>query len=336
MIAVAEGHLENVQSILEEMRIKTEEAANDTLGTEERNAILNELQDFNSQIDMEVAQAQWNGNALLNNSSTFNLQIGVSTVSTDSYTFNISNNVTGGTTFNSDGLDIVAGTVNASVSFAGAGTLSNPFTNEAVGTTAVKTGFTEIDTGNYQIEISAAGTGAAASVTVKLRNLSTNELVSIGSGVSQGTALSVNVLGGTITANGTLTGVNLGVGVQIGTVVVADDDSGVIGVAYEESGNAVSSQANAQAFMTSLDTALDQISESLSYTGAITSRLTYQESSLAVAQTRTEAARSSVEDADMAYEQLEATKLMILQQTATAMLSQANMMPQNILTLFST
>ncbi|MGQ9674926.1 MAG: flagellin [Chloroflexota bacterium] len=36
----------------------------------------------------------------------------------------------------------------------------------------------------------------------------------------------------------------------------------------------------------------------------------------------------------MAYEQLEATKAQILQQTAIAMLAQANTSPQNILTLF--
>jgi len=55
---------------------------------------------------------------------------------------------------------------------------------------------------------------------------------------------------------------------------------------------------------------------------------------LTVAKTNTEAARSRIEDADMAYEQLQATKLQILQQTASAMLSQANTGPQSILTLF--
>jgi flagellin len=36
----------------------------------------------------------------------------------------------------------------------------------------------------------------------------------------------------------------------------------------------------------------------------------------------------------MAYEQLEATKLQILQQTASAMLAQANTGPQALLSLF--
>ncbi|HHR84974.1 MAG TPA: flagellin protein, partial [Candidatus Acetothermia bacterium] len=38
--------------------------------------------------------------------------------------------------------------------------------------------------------------------------------------------------------------------------------------------------------------------------------------------------------ANMAEEQVEASKLLILQQTATAMLAQANMSPQFVLSLF--
>ncbi|MBW7941944.1 MAG: flagellin, partial [Candidatus Kuenenia stuttgartiensis] len=72
----------------------------------------------------------------------------------------------------------------------------------------------------------------------------------------------------------------------------------------------------------------------LSYIGAVVNRLTYQETSLTVARTNTEAARSRIEDADMAYEQLESTKFQILQQTASAMLAQANAGPQSIMQLF--
>ena len=39
-------------------------------------------------------------------------------------------------------------------------------------------------------------------------------------------------------------------------------------------------------------------------------------------------------DADLANEQLNATKYLILQQTSTAQLAQANITPQNVLALF--
>jgi len=47
-----------------------------------------------------------------------------------------------------------------------------------------------------------------------------------------------------------------------------------------------------------------------------------------------EAVRSSFEDADFAEEQVELIKAQIMQQTATAALSQANTAPQIVLSLF--
>jgi flagellin len=43
---------------------------------------------------------------------------------------------------------------------------------------------------------------------------------------------------------------------------------------------------------------------------------------------------STIQDADIAEEQLELTKLQILQQSALAMLAQANAAPQSVLVLF--
>ncbi len=55
---------------------------------------------------------------------------------------------------------------------------------------------------------------------------------------------------------------------------------------------------------------------------------------MSVAKVNTEASWNRIMNADMAYEQLEATKYQILQQTAVTMLAQANMGPQAILGLF--
>ena len=48
----------------------------------------------------------------------------------------------------------------------------------------------------------------------------------------------------------------------------------------------------------------------------------------------TESVRSTIEDADFAEEQMELIKAQIMQQTATAALSQANTAPQIVLQLF--
>ena len=96
----------------------------------------------------------------------------------------------------------------------------------------------------------------------------------------------------------------------------------------------VASQALASVSLASVDAALVSVSNMLQDIGAKMQRMGVKEQTVATAVVNTEAARSRIEDADMAREQLEATKLQILQQTATAMLAQANVAPQAILGLF--
>lgn len=96
----------------------------------------------------------------------------------------------------------------------------------------------------------------------------------------------------------------------------------------------VTSGANARTAMGTIDTAIATVTGNLQALGALVARLNFREETVTVAKVNVEAARSRIVDADMAYEQLEATKLQILQQTATAMLAQANAMPQNVLSLF--
>ena len=47
-----------------------------------------------------------------------------------------------------------------------------------------------------------------------------------------------------------------------------------------------------------------------------------------------DSARSRIEDADFAKEQMEIVKLQILQQTGSAMFAQANAAPQSVLSFF--
>lgn len=92
--------------------------------------------------------------------------------------------------------------------------------------------------------------------------------------------------------------------------------------------------SNLSTTLSSLDTAINTISRELQYVGSLSSRLDVKESTLQTAVTNTDAAASRIADADIAKEQLEMTKLQILQQTSTIQLAQANSAPQNILQLF--
>lgn len=325
MIAVGEGHLQNIQSILEEMRVKAEEAASDALGDAERDAILNELQNLNSQINMEVDQAQWNDQYLLKGTSSFDFQIGVKTSDSDSLSFNIANEVFGGTgtSFNTSGLEVTAEITGATL--LNKTTATSVIDSFSVGTFGYLYDNTE---GDFSLQVSNMTVSAGGTVIGTVSLLKGGSVIESASATFDGsTAISATLNDTGVAVTGT--------GVGISSTDFRNNTYPSEGGSFTlQDIHSVSSQTKAQTFMNQIDDAIDKISEALSYTGAITNRLTYQESSLTTAQTRTDAARSTIEDADMAYEQLEATKLMILQQTATAMLAQANMAPQNILTLF--
>ena len=89
-----------------------------------------------------------------------------------------------------------------------------------------------------------------------------------------------------------------------------------------------------QSYMGEVDTAMTTISSKLSGVGALMSKMSFKEEQLAVSQVNVESAYNRIMNADMAQEQLEATKYSILQQTGVTMLAQANAAPQGILSLF--
>jgi flagellin-like hook-associated protein FlgL len=91
---------------------------------------------------------------------------------------------------------------------------------------------------------------------------------------------------------------------------------------------------DATTLMGTIDTAISTVTASLNSVGSLVARLDKKETAVSVSQVNTEAAYNRIMNADMAYEQVQASKYQILQQTAMAMLSQANMAPQGILSLF--
>jgi len=116
------------------------------------------------------------------------------------------------------------------------------------------------------------------------------------------------------------------------TVTTQSHTAGALGVA--DASLVVTSAANASTALSRVNSAINTVKTSIAKIGAVTSRLTTKEATLSAAISNTEAARSRIMDADFAKEQLEALKLQIIQQTATASLAQANAAPQVLLSLF--
>jgi flagellin len=95
----------------------------------------------------------------------------------------------------------------------------------------------------------------------------------------------------------------------------------------------ISSAANATAAMTAIDTALDTINSSRATLGAVQNRFESVISNLQIAVENQSAAKSRIMDADFAMETASMTRGQILQQAGTAMVAQANSMPNTVLQL---
>jgi flagellin len=81
------------------------------------------------------------------------------------------------------------------------------------------------------------------------------------------------------------------------------------------------------------DAAIAQISGQRAKFGALQNRFASTIRNLETAVENLSAARSRILDADFAVETAELTRTQILQQAGTAMLAQANQIPQNVLSL---
>jgi flagellin len=84
---------------------------------------------------------------------------------------------------------------------------------------------------------------------------------------------------------------------------------------------------------TAIDTALDYISTQRGVFGSQMNRLSYISTNLTTQSTNLQNSRSSIIDTDFAAETAKLTKGQIMQQAATAMLAQANQMPNVVLSL---
>ncbi len=96
----------------------------------------------------------------------------------------------------------------------------------------------------------------------------------------------------------------------------------------------ITNQANATAAITTVDTAINNVSSDRAKLGALQNRLTHTINNLTSQSQNITAAQSRIADVDMASEMADFTKNQILSQAGTAMLAQANQRAQGILSLF--
>ena len=115
--------------------------------------------------------------------------------------------------------------------------------------------------------------------------------------------------------------------ISIGTLTSATISAGTFAT------RTLSSQTEAQSAISELDTAINSVNTMRSNIGAYINRLEHAVNNLMVSETNQTSAESLIRDVDFATETSNFTKNQILTQSATAMLAQANAIPQSVLTL---
>jgi flagellin len=117
------------------------------------------------------------------------------------------------------------------------------------------------------------------------------------------------------------------------TITVTPTDMSADADVTAVTGGDITSAANAGTAVDDIDAALDKINTQRATWGAAQNRFESVIGTLQVSAENTTAARSRIVDADFAAETASLTRAQILQQAGTAMLSQANQIPQQVLSL---
>ena len=144
---------------------------------------------------------------------------------------------------------------------------------------------------------------------------------------------------GVMTAN-TRFGISTGSALWIDANDTRGTDSVTITIAELDStnlaniaGTSLTGQVASVTAITTLDLAIDSVNTMRSDMGAFINRLDHAINNLMVSNTNQQSAESLIRDVDFAQETAQFTRNQILTQSGTAMLSQANQLPQGVLSL---
>ena len=187
------------------------------------------------------------------------------------------------------------------------------------------------------VTASADSTGIVSLAAADGRNIT---VVTTGAG-GTGTGLNAGTSNAGLTTTSTLTLTSSGAaGITVGgTAGLAKAGLSVAFVGATATAGAgvsslnLSTAAGAQAALTTLDSALATVNNSRASLGAYQNRFASVVSSLQTTSENLSASRSRIQDTDFAKETASLTRGQILQQAGTAMLAQANSLPNGVLAL---
>ena len=333
MLQTADGAAEQITGLLQRMRELAVQGQNDTNSTSDLDNLNEEFAALATELDRIANDTEFNGNALLNASSSSVITIGADEADTITLTFGDFNLAAGAaTTKSADTLSVTVGQINAINSDAAAEfnlTDGEGNTLTVTKTQVASAGATDWSDATLAETVTAINAAIDADTTFA-------QMVATVDGSSIVFTQDVAGTGQIVSAAGK-TDATTSIG-QIGTGVartIAGGGSAAGPLAADLSTYATASNnlVEAAGTIVALDAAITGVNTARADFGANISRLGYTVDNLNVAITNTASAKSAIMDADYAAETTELARTQIISQAATAMLSQANQSAQSVLAL---
>jgi flagellin len=335
----AEGALGKVGDMMQRMRELAVQSANATNSTDDRKALQAEVTQLRDEIDRVAKTTSFNGKKLLDGSfSSANFQVG-----SDS-----GQNITVGS------LTDASATGLSNITFGsnddGAGALTGNSAALAVDNTTVKGYATAITTGTLTIDVGGVATDlgpieAASSgkerfgqIVEAINRKTADTGVSAFATQNDDGTMKLEVVSSkldnttpppvpaTVTFSAGFKAADTGFDVTDVDQTAQQNVTGIDTISVE-------TEKDSWVAMKKLDSALNQINSSRAKLGAVQSRFESAVANIQIQAENTSAARGRIMDADFATETSNLSRTQILQQAGTAMVAQANQLPQQVLSL---
>ena len=326
----AEGALGKVGDMLQRMRELSVQSANATNSDDDRDALQAEVKQLADEIDRVSQQTSFNGKKILDGSFTAaTFQVGA----------NAGDNITIGSLADTTADNLSTVIYGESTSTVTAADIVDYDEDIAAGTlTITVNGGTAVDLG--AIEGASSETARLGQVIEAINRKTSETGVSAFLVDNDDGTFDVELLSSQLNAAGTApatvafsasflaadTGLLTASGDAADTAASAADSTGISNID-------ITSEKGAYIAIKKLDAALDDVNSARATLGAVQSRFENAVANIQIGVENLSASRGRIMDADFAKETANLSRSQILQQAGTAMVAQANQIPQGVLSL---
>ena len=348
MAQTAEGALEQSTTILQRMRDLSLQSANGSNSPEERKALNSEVNELKKELDRIANTTSFGGKKLLDGSfQTTTFQVGSAANETISVKLDeMSTSAMGAKILSADFAiaDFDVANLEVVKSVAGSGATGDPDFVEGIGTLALKD--MEVKVGDKTIQIKGFELGIIESVDANVPGVPTDlsdpkhqemvagALATAINDANAGVGAFVESVGDPVTG---YTIAFIGDGAKSDTLELSGFSATPVDMTIAATMNIQSVDINtvkgSQEAVIAIDQAIQKIDAQRADLGAVQNRFENTISNLQNIAENVSAARGRIQDTDFAAETATLSKNQILQQAGTAILAQANQLPQAVLSL---